>query len=455
MTRRRGGTVGAICACFVMSALVVHDARAQAATPTFHETIEPLLQRHCQECHRPGGSGPFALLDYDDAKGWAAQIGEVVATRRMPPWHADRTVGKFANDRSLPDEALAAITKWAAAGAPRGDPAKAPPRRAWSDAWSLDEPPDLVLTTPPFAVPAEGVLRYEYVRLATRLAEPKWVRAAELKSTHPELVHHALLFLDEGRGKAAAGAAGREANAAVRPWRPAFNPMELMQGAKPGEIAGYSARFQEMIRRDLRYGEAGGLNGYFLSGLSGGGAVRFGDDEGKWMPAGAELVFQLHYQPNGTAAESSSSLALWFADAPRKHALDTRGVATVAFVIPPGAEEHEVRAEYRLPAAATLRSLQPHMHRRGKSFDYFVRHADGREELLLRVPRYDFDWQHEYVLATPLALEEGDVLRVVARFDNSAKNPENPDPNQSVYFGLQTHEEMVIGYFEVVWRPGE
>jgi hypothetical protein len=274
------------------------------------------------------------------------------------------------------------------------------------------------------------------------------------------VVHHALIFLDEGRGKAAGGAKGDDttfgvANAAARPWRPAFNQLELWQGAKPGEIAGYAERFQEMIRRDLRYGEAGGLNGYFLSGLSGGGAVRFGDDEGKWMPAGAELVFQLHYQPNGTAAESSSSLALWFADAPRKRALDTRGVATVAFVIPPGAEQHEVRAEYRLPAAATLRSLQPHMHRRGKSFTFFVRRADGSEEQLLHVPHYDFDWQHEYLLATPLALEEGDVLRIVACFDNSAKNPENPDPTQPVYFGLQTHEEMVIGYFEVVWRPGE
>lgn len=413
--------------------------------PTFHETIEPLLQQHCQRCHREGGGAPFALIDYDEVKGWAPQIGEVVSTRRMPPWHADRSVGRFANDPSLDDATIARFAAWIAGGAKEGDRTKAPPPREWPQGWSLAPPPDLVLVAAPFAIPAEGVLPYRYVRLPTELAEDRWVRAAELKSTHAEVVHHALVFLDERRGRGVAHG--------PRPWRPGFNQMELMQGAKPREVAAISARLQEAIRRDLRYGEAGGLNGYFLSGLAGGGPVEYAAGEGKLLPAGGELLFQIHYQPSGTAVESTTSLALWFATETPPRPLDTRAVATVAFVIPPGAPDHEVAAEYRLPAAATLRSLQPHMHLRGKDVTYLVRHDDGREETLLRVPDYDFNWQHEYVLETPLELAEGDVLRVVAHFDNSAANPLNPDPEQTVWFGLQTNDEMLIGYYEVVWHP--
>ncbi len=432
----------------------LHGAQAPAAAPTFHRDIAPLLQRHCEKCHRDEGAGPFALVDYAEVAGVAAMVGEVVAQRRMPPWHADRTVGRFANDPSLPEAALATIAAWIAAGAPEGDRRTAPPPRTWPSSWSLATPPDLVLTTPNFTVPAEGTLPYQYVRLATGLSEHRFVRAAEVRSVHPEVVHHSLVFQSEGRGAREARPAAKEA-AIERPWRPGFNQLELMQGAKPHEIPQWNARFMEMIRRDLRYGEAGGLNGYFLSGLAGGGAVEFEPDEGKFLAAGSDLIVQLHYQPIGKVTESSTSIALWFADGPRARALDTRGVATVVFAIPPGAGDHAIHAEYRLPVAATLRSLQPHLHLRGRSFTYLARYPDGREETLLHVPAYDFNWQHEYVLAERKKLPEGTVLRVTAHFDNSAANPANPDPSQTVYFGLQTHEEMLIGYFEVTWHPGE
>ncbi len=427
--------------------------------PTFHELVEPLLQRHCQECHRSGGCGPFALERYDEVAGWAPQIKEVVATRRMPPWYADPTVGKFANDRSLPKEAIDTIAAWVDGGAKEGDAATAPPKRTWPVGWSLAEPPDLVLTTAPFAVASEGTLPYEYVRLPTHLTEERWVRAAELRSTEAQLVHHVLVFLDEPRSprnpRPAVSADAANAVATTRPWRPAFNPLELMQGAKPNEIPKWSLRFQKMIQRDLRYGEAGGLNGYFFSGLAGGGAVVFGPDEGKFLPAGSDLIFQIHYQPTGKPGSSSTSIALWFAATPSKRALDTRGVSTVVFTIPPGAPAHEVTAEYRLPAAASLRSLQPHMHLRGKDFTYVAKYPDGREETLLIVPHYDFDWQQEYLFTEPKHLPADTVLRVIAHYDNSPANSANPDPNDTVYFGLQTYEGMLIGYFEVVWLPEE
>jgi mono/diheme cytochrome c family protein len=434
------------------------DAAARSAKATFHETIEPLFQRHCQECHRKGGGAPFSLESYDDAAGWAATIEEVVTTRRMPPWHADRSIGTFANDRSLDDATIAAIAGWARSGAPEGDPVKAPLPRTWPTSWALPEPPDLLLTTPGFAVPAEGTLPYQYVRVATGLTEARFVRAAEVRSNDPQVVHHVLVFLEEPKGAPAATESGTPIE---RPWRPVFNQFELLQGAAPHERPKWIERFKKLIAHDLRFGEAGGLNGYLFSGLAGGGAATFGPDEGKYLPAGSTLLFQIHHQPNGRPTESTTTIALWFADGPRRHALDTRGVSTVVFEIPPGATDHEVRAEYRLPAAATLRSLQPHLHRRGKDFAYFARLPDdpdgapGAEEELLRVPRFDFDWQEEYVLAEPKRLPAGTVLRVVAHFDNSAANPKNPDPAQTVWFGLQTHEEMMIGYFEAIWDPSE
>jgi len=446
----------------LLLAWLAATAQEAAGDGTYHGSVEPLFQRHCVECHRAGGSAPFPLETHEDAAGWAAQIEEVVRTRRMPPWHADPTVGRFANDRSLDAATIDAIVAWARGGAKRGDPARATPRRSWPEGWSLPDPPDLVLSTPTVRVPAEGTMPYQYVRLPTGLVGDRWVRAAEVKSSNPQVVHHVLVFLEEPRRPRASVAPpadepSRPAAAAqsTRPWRPLFNQFELLQGAKPHERARWTQRFQKLIAHDLRFGEAGGLNGYFFSGLAGGGAVVFGDDEGKFLPAGGELVFQVHHQPVGKAADSSTSIALWFAERPRAKALDTRGVSTVVFEIPPGDPAHEVRARYRLPAAATLRSLQPHMHRRGKDFLFTAKFPDGAEEMLLRVPRYDFNWQHEYLLAEPRRLPAGTVLEAVAHFDNSRDNPANPDPAQTVHFGLQTDEEMMIGYFEVVWDPSE
>ena len=447
-------------AAALFAAVATTAARAQSPTPSFHETIEPLLQKHCVECHRDGGSGPFSLETFGDVVGWAPQIREVVTTRRMPPWGADPAVGKFANDRSLPGATIETLVKWIDGGRPEGDAAHAPAKRTWPKGWSLPEPPDLVLTGPTFHVPAEGTLLYEYPRLPTGLATSRWVRAAEVRSTNPQVVHHVLIFRGDGPRVAAAPAV---ADAIEPPWRPVFDPFQLLQGAKPNERPIYIEHYKKLIERDLRYGDSGGLNGYFVSGLSGGGAVTFAPDEGKFLAAGSTLIAQIHYQPNGKPADSTTSIALWFAkpDAKIAKPLDTRGVSTTAFKIPPGDPNYEVRAKWRLPAAATLRSLQPHMHVRGKDFTYFAKlppakdGTPGLEEKLLSVPHYDFNWQHEYILAEPRRLPAGTVLEVVAHFDNSKANRANPDPSQTVWFGLQTFEEMMIGYFEAVWDPDE
>src|SRR5262245_39753685 len=228
-----------------------------ASAITYHEDIEPLLQRHCLDCHHQGGDAPFSLEKFEDVVGWAAMIREVVQERRMPPWGASPEHGKFRNDRSLPQETIDRLTRWIDAGSPRGDPARAPPRRTWSQGWSLGTP-DAVFVTPAFDVPAQGTLPYEYVRVKTDFPTDRWVRAAEVRSTGRDVVHHVLTFLEEnGESRAYA-----RANTARRPWRPPFNQFELLQGAKVSEYPDWIKRFRKLIEHDLQIGEAGGMNGY-------------------------------------------------------------------------------------------------------------------------------------------------------------------------------------------------
>ncbi|MEC8929631.1 MAG: redoxin family protein [Verrucomicrobiota bacterium] len=407
----------------------------------FHEHIEPLLQMHCQECHHKGGGGPFPLETYQQAKGWAETIAEVVADKRMPPWNADPKVGHFSNARGLTAVEIRRITAWVKTGAPAGNPAHAPPRLTWSSDLGIGKP-DHVITLPRHDVPAEGRVPYRYVRVKTNFKEPKWVRAAEFSSDTPEVVHHVLAFLQQNRWRR---------RAPGEPWLPRFNPFSLLQGAKPGEFRYWIGRNQKYMR-DFSVGEGGGMNGYFLSGIVGDRPLVFPKGRAKLLPPGVSIVFQVHYEPNGRPHRSTSLLRLWFADAPPREAVDTRAAATVVFKIPPRDPNYEVRASYRMQRDALLLSLQPHMHLRGKSFRYEVEYPDGKRETLLNVPQFDFDWQHNYRLAQPKWLPQGAKLHAIGVFDNSPENPDNPDPGKEVYFGLQTYEEMFIGYFDAIWN---
>jgi hypothetical protein len=417
------------------------ESPAGGAAPTFHEQVEPILQRRCQDCHREGAAAPFALVSYEDARRRARMLREVVRERRMPPWGADRRTGKFLNDPSLTDAEIDMLSRWAEAGAPRGDPEKAPVRRRFQDGWELGEP-DHVFETPPVDVPATGIVPYRYVRVTNDLKEDRWIEAAQVRSSAAEAVHHVLVFLE----KVPPPAPGVE-----RPWKPPFNPLALLQGAKPEEYPAWIERFKTYILKDLRVGEAGGLNGYLVSSNAGGQPTVFPPGCARFLPVGATIVFQVHYTPVGKALASQTRLGVRFAREARSRALDCRGIATVAFAIPPGVASHEVQAAYTLPRSATLHSLRPHMHLRGKSFRYVLEPPEGEPETLLEVPLWDFDWQLDYLLAEPRKLEKGSRLRAIAVFDNSAANPYNPDPGKTVYFGLQSDEEMMIGYFDVVW----
>ena len=371
------------------------------AAVTYHDQIARLLQRRCTSCHQQGQIAPFALTEYDEVVGWADMIQEVADDGRMPPWHADPAHGAFVNDQHLTDDEKSLIRQWVAAGAPEGDRAVHPGQPVTPPAWSLTDP-DLVVEMPEtFAVPAEGVLEYKYFAVDTGFTEDKWVTAAECRPGAREVVHHIIAFIQPPGGKDELGHGERRSQwlAATAPGAP---PMRLPAG---------------MAKR---------------------------------VPAGSRIVFQMHYTPDGTPHEDRSSVALKFADeADVTHEVATREVANHRIRIPAGAAGHVETAGRRLGSEVLLLSLFPHMHQRGAGFRYVAEYPDGTEEILLDIPRYDFNWQNTYQLAEPKTLPAGTTVRCTAVYDNSTGNPTNPDPTKTVRWGDQTWEEMMIGYFNV------
>ena len=362
---------------------------------TFAADVAPILQRKCQSCHRHGQVAPFSLLSYDDARRHAAMIREVVDDRRMPPWHADPRFGHFANDRSLSAKERATLLAWADQGAPLGDPKQLPAAKSFPEGWTIGTP-DVVFDLPSDQqVPAQGVVDYVHVRVPTHFKEDKWVQAAEAVPGDRGVVHHIIVYVDDHKGRRAGD----------------------------GHLCGYAP---------------GDMPSVYPPGVA------------KRIPAGADLVFQLHYTPNGKPRTDRSKVGLVFAKEPVEHEAHTFGIANHAFELKPRENNQEVISRHLVTRDAHLLSFMPHMHLRGKDFTYKVTYPDGRNETLLAVPAYDFGWQSYYTLAEPKALPHGTRIECVAHFDNSSDNPYNPDPEQTVTWGEQTFQEMMIGYIDYI-----
>jgi peroxiredoxin len=371
------------------------------ATVTYARDVAPILQKHCQECHRPGQIGPMALLTYEDAAAWAETIGDVVRERRMPPWFADPDHGHFANDRSLAAADRDKVLTWVKQGCPEGDRKDLPPARAFASDWAIGKP-DVVFTMPrSFTVPAQAPrgVRYQYIVVETNFKEDVWVQAAEARPGNRAVVHHIIVYVRQ-----------------------------------PGQ---------------RRQRNADGIgDGMLVAYAPGDMPVQLEPGRAKKIPRGSVLAFQMHYTPNGTEQTDCSSVGLVFAKGPPQYEVRTRAIAQQLFAIPAGAKNHEVRSASVFPEDVLLVGLFPHMHLRGKSFAYRVVYPDGKAEVLLSVPRYDFGWQTTYRLAEPLRLPAGTRVECTAHFDNSADNPNNPDPNKAVTWGDQTWEEMMIGFVD-------
>jgi peroxiredoxin/mono/diheme cytochrome c family protein len=372
----------------------------ESSDVTYSDQIARIFQDRCVECHRPGQIGPFTLTNYEEAAGWAPMIEEVVREQRMPPWHANPHFGTFENDSSLTKEEKDLIYAWVANGAPEGDPKKLPEPRQFAGTHMMPCEPDVIIpmADEAFDVPAEGTVEYKYFRVDPGFKEDKWVKVAECLPDNRAVVHHIIVFIKPPEG----AAKGIEAF---------------------GHLTGY----------------APGTRPHMLP-----------DGMAKFVPAGSELVFQLHYTPNGTPQKDRSSVAIKFEDPKNvKWRVATVGASNGAFEIPPHADSHPVESQQKFNSDIQLLSLFPHMHLRGKDFHYEAIYPDGTKETLLDVPRYDFNWQNSFIFRDIKTLPKGTTLHCTAHFDNSEHNLANPNPDETVRWGDQTWEEMMIGWYDM------
>jgi mono/diheme cytochrome c family protein len=386
--------------------LLDRGKRPARAGVTYSKHVAPLLQKHCQACHRPGQAAPFSLLTYADAGRHGRMIREVTAQRRMPPWHADPRHGRFANDRRLSRDEIDTLASWVEAGMPKGDDRDLPKPVDWPSGWALGKP-DLVLEMPEeFEVPATGSLPYKNWVIDPKLTEDRWVRLAEARPGAPGVVHHLVVYIlrPDGRTPATRDGVG----------------MSVLVGWAPGDLG-----------------------------------LVCPPDTALRLPKGCKLRIEMHYTPNGTKVKDRSSVGLTFAEKPPRYEMLMNEFANMNLVVPQHDPHHRAEATLRMPADARLLSLVPHMHWRGKDYRYEAIYPDGKRETILSVPRWDFNWQAVYRFQEPVRLPKGSKLHAVAHWDNSRNNPLNPAPEKKVRFGLQTWDEMMVGWACYVWERPE
>ena len=386
--------------------------------PEFYRDVLPILQEHCQSCHRPGEIAPMPLVTYDQTRPWAKAIRAAVRAKKMPPWFADPHFGHFANDPSLTPQQIETLSAWADAGAPAGNSRDAPSSRRWAKGWNIPQP-DIVIEMPqPVKIPALGDIEYTYTIVPTGFTEDKWVQMSEVRPSSPQYVHHAVVYI-------------RPPDSQWLRHSPVGRPFT---SSNLGEGKGSESHWTD--------------SDMLLVYAPGSSPDHWPDGMAKFIPAGSDMVFQIHYTTNGHAGSDRTSAGIVFAKQPPQQRVITLQLTNDHFVIPPGANDYRVEAHGTLPNDATLLSFFPHMHLRGKRFEYNLVRPRGATETLLRV-NYDFHWQLSYKLAVPLFLKAGTMLQAVAWYDNSRNNIHNPNPNATVTWGDQTYNEMMVGFFDI------
>ena len=470
-------------------------AQNSTATPTFYRDILPILQSHCQSCHRPNQIAPMPFLTYKQTKPYAQAIASAIRDHKMPPWFADSTIGHFSNDPSLTETEISTLITWANASAPAGNPSEAPPQKQWTSGWQIPTPDKIITMPTAVKLPATGDIDYTYEIVPTHFTEDRWIQSSEIRPSAPANVHHAVVYI-------------RPPNSNWLKHAPLNTPFT---GADMTDT---------QDRRDTHFTTADILLVY----APGSSPDAWPAGDAKLVPANSDLVLQMHYishahgsttsQNRSTnhshtttrthASSDQTSIGLIFAKTPPAQRILTLQLTNDRFVIPPGVPDFRVEVHGSLPNDATLLSFFPHMHLRGKTFEYnlissakdslrprpavssdqpaAVSSAQSTEGApgsqlvhepgsssnsttarsnaplsprnnststpLLRV-NYDFYWQLSYRLAQPLPLKAGDILQAVATFDNSKNNPHNPDPSVAVRWGDQTQDEMMVGFFDV------
>jgi len=391
------------------------------ADVTFHRDVLPILQAKCQGCHRPGEVAPMPFLTYANVRPWAKSIRAAVTAKVMPPWFAGSGSEKFSNDPSLTSGQIETLTRWADAGAPEGNPADAPKPLRFVDGWNIGDPDAVVSMPQPYSVPAKGVVEYQHIVVPTGFTEDKWVKAVEIRPGNRSVVHHVVVF--------------------VRPPNSRW-----LRDAKPG----VPVTDAKQTIRTLPIEE---IPEFLLSYTPGRPPSGLGEGQARFIPAGSDIVFQLHYTPSGKDTDDQSKVGMVFAKQAPRERIVTLPIVNNTFVIPPGSPAHRVDAWASLAGETRLLRMIPHMHLRGKAFEVRMVDNDG-ERTLLRVPKYDFNWQNAYELAQPVPLREGARIELTGWYDNSPNNPHNPDPKAEVRWGDQSWEEMLVGYVDISVKPG-
>jgi mono/diheme cytochrome c family protein len=386
------------CLALALAGISRSSASDEKTAPTFSKEIAPIFYKNCAECHRPGEIAPMSLLTYKEVRPWAKAIREKVVTREMPPWHADPAHGEWANDKRLSQKDIDTIVAWVGGGSKEGDPKDLPPMPKFAKGWQIGEP-DIVFHMPEeYTVPADGAVPYIYFTVPTNFKEDKYIAAMEARAGDLSVVHHIVIYVRD-----------------------------------PNE--------QRPKRQDIGTGLLGALSPGNTPFIAQPGTA-------KLIKAGSNLVFQMHYTPNGKVTKDRSLVGLKFAKGPVEKVITTTASWNPRFEIPPHAPNHEVSADWVADEEIDIISFMPHMHLRGKDYLYRVVYPDGRSEILLSVPRYDFGWQVYYYPKKPIRLPKGAKIETIAHFDNSTKNTQNPDPTKPVRFGEQTWEEMMNGFFD-------
>jgi len=392
--------VGAMAVTASAPASADTDSAIETEQITYSKHISRIIQEKCQECHHPGAIAPFSITNYRQARGWSRMVREVVSEERMPPWHADERYGHFKNDRSLTAEEKDMILTWIDSGMPRGNPEDMPEPKEWNGSWKIGEPEMVVNLPEEVEIQSTGVVPYMYFTSDPGFEEDMYITKAQALPGNHKVVHHIIItwYLPEG------------------------------------------------VRADYEGPRAG-----FLVGTAPGDMPLIcPDNHARFVPAGAHLRWQMHYTPTGKTEHDRSKVGFIFAEEKPDYFVETESPSNHGIMIPPHAENHKETWTHTVSHDMRILSFMPHMHLRGKSFRYEVEYPDESREILLNIPFYDFNWQAQYHLEEPKFIPAGSKIHTVAHYDNSEKNPYNPDPRHKVGWGDQTWEEMMIGWYDYV-----
>ncbi|MBI3734994.1 hypothetical protein HY256_00575 [Candidatus Sumerlaeota bacterium] len=412
MTRKAIWSIPAGVAGLILFAGALRADNTADQTPTFTRDVAPILQRKCQECHRPGQIAPMAMMTYDETRPWAKSIREQVSAKRMPPWPAAPADHPFANDRSLSENEIATLTHWVDAGAPKGEDSDMPPPAKFSEGWLMGEPDLIVGMDAPFTVAAQGNDDYRCFVLDPQLTSDRWVSGVEIQPGNRTMDHHIVLYVDKG------GKTGAKNDAAdPNPGYECFGG----PGFQASQLAGWGP------------------------GLS---AKNFPEGVGHLIPAGGKIVMQMHYHRTGKPELDQTKVGLYFAKKPVHKALRDGIALNFNLAIQPGDANSVAEAERKVLEDITVHSVAPHMHLLGKSAEMWATLPGGDRLNLVSVPRWDFNWQTEYSFVEPLKIPRGSTIHVRCVFDNSAENPfQQVKPPKLVTFGEQTTDEMCVGVY--------